>query len=235
MLIQFPVPLNSPETLSGVLSSLLVFHILYRRATLFNTDLWLSAQDKKRGRFLSQTSWGYREGDSQMRMKLLVTERERTTAESFLLCSNGKSSQEMEREMRQHNVRGEHFQSNESRPPAWVQHPSCNSNLLLRSFWNWHQQIIIFQVFYAAFQLSGIKTCTDFAVWQEVTKVNSNNYSLTSLLLRFLLHPKSLEQWHWLSTKRLNRGTDTAHTFLSFRRLHLGRTWFPAIQSVFEI
>lgn len=32
-----------------------------------------------------------------MRMKLLG-QRERTTAESFLLCSNGKSSQEMERE-----------------------------------------------------------------------------------------------------------------------------------------
>lgn len=48
-----------------------------------------------------------------------------------------------------------------------------------------------------------IKTCTDFALSQEVTKVTSNNYFLTSLLLGFLLHPKGLEQWHWFSSTKI--------------------------------
>lgn len=133
-----------------------------------------------------------------MRMKLLVTERERPTAESFLLCSNGKSSQEMEREMRQHNVRGEHFQSNESRPPAWVQHPTCISNIpfFSEAFQTDISKPSSSKSFMLLSSFLGIKTCTDFALSQEVMKVTSNNYSLASLLLRFLLHPKSLEQWH---------------------------------------
>lgn len=70
MLIQLSVPLNSPETLSGVLTPLLIFHILYRHTTLFNTDVTVNTEQKE-GQVSLTNFMRLQKGDSQMRMKLL--------------------------------------------------------------------------------------------------------------------------------------------------------------------
>lgn len=137
--------------------------------------------------------------------------------------------------MRQHKVIGEHFQSNESCPPGWVQHPTCNSNIPF--FSEAFETDISEHLPSLLCCFPGIKTCTDFALSQEVTKMTSNKYFLTSLLLKIFIASKmpgamALIQEH---ENTLNRGTDAAHTFLSFRSLHCGRTWFPVFQSGFEI
>lgn len=161
------MPLNSSETLSGVSSSVWIFHILYRRATLILT---CDCQHRtKRGAGFSHRLHEATEKVTARWEWSSWSLRERPTAESFLLCSNGKSSQEMEREMRQHNVRGERFQSNESCPPAWVQHPTCNSNIpfFSEAFWTDISKPSCSKSSLLLSSFLGIKTCTDFALSQR--------------------------------------------------------------------
>lgn len=146
-----------------------------------------------------------------------TAEREKPTAESFLLCSKTKNSQEMEREkMRQHCV------IEDENISSLMNHVPQHGYNTLRVIPTSHSPQKRLRLTSANHHLPsllccflGIKTCTDFALSQEVTKVTSNNYLLTSLLLRFLLHPKLLEQWLWFNSTEntMNRQTEAAHTF----------------------
>lgn len=167
--------------------------------------MWLSTQNKKRGRFLSQTLWGYRKVTARWEWSSWDTDSWERKDSSWVIPplqqqkkqpGNGKGD-----EAAQCDKRWEHFQSNESCPPAWVQHPTCNSNI---PFFSEALETDISKPsssksFMLLSSFLGIKTCTDFGLSQEVTKVTSNNH-LTTLVLRFLLHPKSLEGWHWFNS-----------------------------------
>lgn len=133
-------------------------------------------------------------------MKLIGQQQLRSKRQQLSHSSSAARDKSENGKMRQHNVIPRRWNISDVMkrvPQHGYNTPHIiSTSLLLISFWDRHQETIIFPVFHAGFQLQGIKICAVFGLSQEVTKYKRLKtiiffFPLSSLLLWLLLHQKN--------------------------------------------